>query len=87
MCPENREENKMIKLTQKALKDMVSDGSAWDISHMTETEYCHMKRDEGNFRKIGYSCGKYGTNGLLLQGCKSGRWYAITSRTTAIFYF
>ena len=77
----------MVKYTQKQLKDMVFYGDAWDITNSTESDYWSIMNDEGNVRRIGYSCGKYGCNGLLLQGRKTGRLYAITKRTAAIYLF
>lgn len=37
--------------------------------------------------QVGYSSGVYGCNGMLLKGNKTGKLYAITSRTTAVFVF
>ena len=37
--------------------------------------------------KIGYSSGVYGLNGGLLQGRESGNFYAITARSSNLFYF
>lgn len=37
--------------------------------------------------KIGYSSGVYGLNGGLLQGRESGNYYAITARSSNLFYF
>ena len=42
---------------------------------------------EGYYTQIGYSAGVYGCNGMLLQGHKTGKLYAITARTSAIFVF
>ena len=77
----------MVKFTQRQLKDLVFYGNAWDISDAQDSDYWAIKNNEGNIKKIGYSCGTYGCNGLLLQGCKTGKLYAITKRTTAIFLF
>ena len=77
----------MVKYTQRQLKDMVFYGNAWDISDSTQSDYYSIMKEEGYLTKIGYSCGTYGCNGLLFQGHNTGRLYAITKRTTAIFIF
>ena len=77
----------MVKFTQRQLKDLVFYGNAWDISDANESDYWSIMNKEGGLIKIGYSCGKYGCNGLLLQGSKTGRLYAITGRTQAIYLF
>jgi len=71
----------MEKYTQKQLQNLVRTGAAIDMT-------CAHKRTEitENYTQIGYSCGLYGCNGMLLQG-ESGKLYAVTSRTTAIYIF
>ena len=75
----------MTKFSQRQLKDMVYYGGALDISNATQSDYHALMNEEGNFDKIGYSCGTYGCNGLLLRGWETGKLYAITKRTTAIY--
>lgn len=77
----------MTKFTQRQLKDLVFYGNAYDISDYRESDYWYTMNKEGNMKRIGYSCGTYGCNGLLLQGCNTGKLYAITKRTPAIFLF
>lgn len=77
----------MVKFTQRQLKDMVYYKYAWDISNSSESDYWAIMKEEGYLVKIGYSCGTYGCNGLLFKGNKTGRLYAITKRTSAIFMF
>ena len=71
----------MEKMTQKELKRLVRLGAAKDVTNSSSQtdipEYYCM---------VGYSCGVYGCNGMLLQG-KSGQLYAVTARTEAIFIF
>lgn len=71
----------MERFTQKQLKSMVANGIATDVTNATD-------RNEipENYRQVGYSAGVYGCNGMLLKG-DSGRLYAVTQRTTAIFLF
>ena len=77
----------MVKYTQRQLKDMVYYKYAYDISDSTRSDYCSIMNEEGYLTKIGYSCGKYGCNGLLFQGHNTGRLYAITRRTQALYLF
>ena len=71
----------MKKYTTRQLKELVKTGAAIDvtdaISKTAITEW---------YDKIGYSKGINGQNGLLMKG-KSGKLYAITSRSTAIHVF
>lgn len=71
----------MKKMTQKELKSLVRTGAAKDVTNCGERTAI----PEG-YRQIGYSCGVYGRNGMLLQG-KSGRLYAVCARTRAIYIF
>ena len=72
---------KMERLTQKALKRLVNLGIAKDVTNSSDRSAI----PEG-YRQIGYSCGVYGCNGMLLHGA-SGQLYAVTARTTAIYIF
>ena len=73
--------NKMEKYTIKQLKDLVKQGVAIDVTN------AH-KRTEipERYTQVGYASGIYGCNGMLLKG-ESGKLYAVTSRTTAIYLF
>lgn len=71
----------MERMTQKALKRLVNLGIAKDVTNSSDRSDI----PEG-YRQIGYSCGVYGCNGMLLQGA-SGQLYAVTARTTAIYIF
>lgn len=71
----------MEKLTQKELKRLVRIGAAKDV-----TDSSSRKDIQEEYKQIGYSCGVYGCNGMLLQG-ESGQLYAVTARTSAIFIF
>ena len=72
----------MQRFTQKELRKLVRNGAAVDVTHAR----CREEIPE-NYRQIGYSCGVYGCNGMLLQGCDTNKLYAVTSRTTAIYIF
>lgn len=72
----------MTKYTQKQLKELVKSGAAVDVTNASGRGAILE-----NYRQIGYACGVYGCSGMLLQGCESGKLYAVTSRTTAIYIF
>lgn len=71
----------MTKYTQKQLKQMVKDGIAEDVTYASDVTAI-----PENYRSVGYAEGIYGCSGRLLMG-DSGKLYAITSRTTAIYLF
>ena len=72
---------KMEKYTIKQLKSLVNSGAAVDVTRSSK------KSDiPENYTQIGYASGLYGCNGMLLKG-ESGKLYAVTSRTTAIYIF
>ena len=71
----------MKKYTTKQLKELVKIGAAIDVTDAISTTAIPEWYD-----KIGYSRGINGINGLLMRG-KSGKLYAITSRSTAISIF
>lgn len=73
----------MEKYTQKQLKELVKSGAAVDVTNAMSTAEAVPE----DYKKIGYSLGVYGKNGLLLQGCESGKLYAVTARSSAIFMF
>ena len=72
----------MERYTQKQLKALVKHGIAKDVTRATEQNAIAEP-----YRQVGYSCGIYGCNGLLLQGMTTGDLYAVTARTTAIYLF
>lgn len=77
----------MKRYTQRELKKLVALGAAEDITRGNNETRKTIESVEGYYTQIGYSTGIYGCNGMLLQGHKTGKLYAITARTTAIFIF
>mgnify|MGYP000001806991 FL=1 len=71
----------MRKYTLRELRELVRLRMAQDI---TEADPKSIKEP---VEKIGYSSGVYGLNGGLLQGRESGNYYAITARSSNLFYF
>ena len=72
----------MQRFTQKELRELVRNGVAVDVTRARDR-----KAIPENYRQIGYSCGIYGCNGMLLQGCDTNKLYAVTSSTSAIYIF
>ena len=77
----------MTKFTQKQLREMVKNGVAIDISRGTNDTRNDIEAVEGFYRQIGFASGIYGCSGMLLQGNKTKKLYAITDRTQAIYIF
>ena len=74
--------NKMEKYTIKQLKGLVNSGAAIDVT------YAKKQSDiPESYTQVGYASGLYGCNGMLLKGCDTGKLYAVTGRTTAIYIF
>lgn len=72
----------MERYTQKQLRALVRTGAAVDVTNASERNAI-----PENYTQIGYSAGVYGCNGQLFRGLDSGKLYAITARTTAIYIF
>lgn len=77
----------MTKYTQRQLKNLVATGAAEDVTKATNETREAIKEEEGFYTQIGYSAGVYGCNGMLLKGNKTGKLYAVTARTTAVYIF
>lgn len=72
----------MRKYTLSEIKKYVTMGIAQDITNATHAEALEI----GNrCDTVGYSCGKYGINGGLLQDRTSGALYAVTARNSTLF--
>lgn len=74
-----------MKTTLKNIKSYVSTGAAEDITRKSFDEINAIRQEEGWFSEEMFSMGIYGVTGVLLKGAKSGRLYAITARTSALF--
>lgn len=75
----------MRKYTQKELKEFVRLGMAKDITTENGTKVRELKNKKGIYQ-VGYSCGIYGCNGMLLKD-NDGETYVITSRTSNLWLF
>ncbi len=72
----------MTRYTQRQLKDLVKQGVAIDVTNANDRSAI-----AEDYRQIGYATSIYGCGGMLLQGYKTGKLYAVTSRTSAIYIF
>lgn len=72
----------MEKYTQKQLRKLVAVGAAIDVTNARDVNAI-----PEDYRQIGYAVGVNGCSGKLFQGLESGKLYAVTSRTSAIFVF
>ena len=77
----------MEKYTQKQLKALVKDGVATDITYGTNDTRNEIEAVEGWLTQIGYAAGIYGCSGILFKGHNTGKLYAITTRSQAIYIF
>ena len=77
----------MEKYTQKQLKALVKDGVAIDITNGTNDTRDEIEAIEGWLDQIGYAVSIYGCGGMLFKGHNTGKLYAITTRSQAIFVF
>ena len=71
----------MEKYSLKQLRGLVSSGAAIDVTYANEQSDI-----PEHYTQVGYACGIYGCNGMLLKG-ESGKLYAVTSRSNAIYIF
>lgn len=74
----------MKKYTQREIKNLVADGIAEDVTRCSFSEIQQL-RAAGDLEKVGYSAGTYGINGGIMKDMNSGKLYAITARTSALF--
>ena len=73
-----------LSLKQKELKDMVRYGEAEDITTISDAEAKELRKK--GIELVGVSRGTYGMNGALLRD-NDGKKYAITARSSNLFYF
>jgi hypothetical protein len=71
----------MEKLTMKEIRRLVEKGLAEDITNGKDR-----KEIKERYTLVGYASGIYGVNAKLFRG-ESGKLYAITKRTTALYIF
>lgn len=76
------------RLSQKSIKQIIKDGAASDLNEMYRKNKYSTKGlpTPGSLTLIGTSKGQSGHNGALFRA-KSGKLYAIASRSSLLFYY
>lgn len=75
----------MKKATLKQLKTYIATGAAIDLTRKEFDEIDTLRDTERGFETIAYSTGIYGVTGVLVKGNTTGKLYAVTARTSALF--
>ena len=73
-----------MKTTLKDIKEYIRIGLATDITYYSFDQINELRKDTW-FDTVAYSTGVYGLNGVVLRDHKTGKMYAIASRTNALF--
>lgn len=73
-----------MKTTLTEIKIFVENGLAEDITHYSFDQINELRKNTW-FDTIAYARGVYGLNGIVLRDHNTGKMYAITSRTNALF--
>lgn len=74
------------KVRQKDIRQLLNWGQALPLAEakkLVDSE----ERSYHSFRKVSYSVGVYGINGLCIEDKTTGQLYADAARTTLVFYF
>lgn len=71
-----------MKTTRKDIIELVTTGTALEL---TTANFEDIRKNEGWFKSIAYSCGVYGCTARLLQGANTNKLYAVTSRNNVMF--
>ena len=74
-----------MKTTLKNIRDYVTTNSATDLTKKNFSEIDAIRVAECGFETITYSTGIYGVTGVLVKGNTTGKLYAVTACTSALF--
>ena len=74
-----------MKTTLKEIRRYVTTNAAKDLTRKGFAEIDAIRVAECGFECIAYSTGLYGCTGVLVKGNTSGKLYAVTARTSALF--
>lgn len=75
-----------FKVRQKDIRSLLRSGSALPLSSAQQL-IIEGARKYHDFRKLSYSAGTYGINGLCIEDTITGDLYADAARTSLVFYF
>lgn len=74
-----------MKITLKDIRRYVTTNAAEDLTKKSFSEIDAIRLAECGFECIAYSTGIYGVTGVLVKGNTTGKLYAVTARTSALF--
>lgn len=74
-----------MKTTLKEIRSYITTNAATDLTKKIFSEIDAIRVEECGFETIAYSTGIYGVTGVLVKGNTSGKLYAVTARTSALF--
>lgn len=74
-----------MKTTLKEIRRYVTTNAATDLTKKNFSEIDAIRVTECGFETIAYSTGIYGVTGVLVKGNATGKLYAVTARTSALF--
>lgn len=80
-----KQEDKTMKTTLKEIRRYVATNAAEDLTRKGFAEIDAIRVAECGFDTIAYSTGLYGCTGVLVKGNTTGKLYAVTARTSALF--
>lgn len=72
-------------MSKKRLLELASQFDATDITYLDFDKINELRNKENGLETIQITYGTYGMNSGLFKGVKSGKYYVIKSRTTALF--
>ena len=76
-----------MKTTQKMIHNYLNEIDTIDCTNWTNEDYDKTIAKEGWFDEVARSYGTYGCNGLVMMGRKTGFYYVVPSRCSALFCF
>jgi len=76
----------MELITKKELRAWVRDGIAHDVTNYNFESLNRLRDIENGFSKVRVARGVYGVSGGIVQGNKTGDFYAVTQRNLASNY-
>lgn len=74
-----------MKTTLKNIRNYVATNVEEDLTKKSFAEIDAIRDAECGFDTVAYSTGIYGVTGALVKGNTTGKLYAVTARTSALF--
>ena len=76
-----------MKTTQKMIRNYLKEIDTIDCTNWTVEDYNAAMKKEGWMVEVARSHGTYGCNGLVMMGRRTGFYYVVPSRSSALFLF